>query len=632
MKKIAMIGLLLPLLGVWGWAQRVDSHPQMIVYNGKVVTMDDASFESRVGTIAEAMAIWNGRVLATGSSTEIRKLAGPQTKVIDLKGRTVFPGLILTHDHPTDWAFQRPDGMTHVFPNDDVIIHRWMPNVPPKQQLALFEPMLLEAVSKAKPGQWILISFNWGLNYEWSIEQEPLFRASITKDYLDRLAPNNPVKIKAGAVFSTVNQKAIDELRLVHPTLDVMSESPDFAQPIEIWSKSGYGLNRPFEPDAMFKGKLPLLAQVLKAEMSLYPVYGVSAIASSVYAYNNLQALSYLDKRGEMPIRFAWGYPGPDWSTQALRYLSGMVGHGTDQLWLIGAFPAIGGGCMSIPPRAAQEGQVGGANLVACNLNPGSHERERLEQVIRNGMRIATLHTGGDRDIDNLMDAIQKASKEAGMSLEDIRSKRHTFDHGGGAPRPDQIPIMKNLGMMSSENNYLLWKQDGFQSGMMSTSYMANNYGTEYAAWVNPRNSMTKAGVPSSFEIDRPLHHKLWFFITKGMNREDEFGKVYGASERTDRIIQLKALTRWGAYYMLRENQMGSLEPGKFADFIVLDRDYLTVPEPEIANTKVLMTVVGGKVIHLPTSFAQEIGMQPVGATTWHDKLPEGWVKPGAGL
>jgi predicted amidohydrolase YtcJ len=106
--------------------------------------------------------------------------------------------------------------------------------------------------------------------------------------------------------------------------------------------------------------------------------------------------------------------------------------------------------------------------------------------------------------------------------------------------------------------------------------------------------------------------------IQKGITRySDRDQRVYGPRERTDRIVQLKALTTWGAHYLLREDVMGSLEPGKFADFIVLDRDYLTVPVEEIPDLRVLMTVVGGKIRHLLPSLAQEIGAQPEGPATW---------------
>ena len=76
---------------------------------------------------------------------------------------------------------------------------------------------------------------------------------------------------------------------------------------------------------------------------------------------------------------------------------------------------------------------------------------------------------------------------------------------------------------------------------------------------------------------------------------------------------------------MLRENVMGTLEAGKYADFVILDKDILTVPEDQIPGIRVLMTAVGGKVVHLTSAFGGEIGMQPVGATTWKEKFPEGW-------
>ncbi len=98
------------------------------------------------------------------------------------------------------------------------------------------------------------------------------------------------------------------------------------------------------------------------------------------------------------------------------------------------------------------------------------------------------------------------------------------------------------------------------------------------------------------------------------IRRESWDGRVYAPNQRVDRQTALKISTIWGAYYLFKEDQLGSLEPGKWADFMVIDRDYLTIPEEDIGNVRVLMTMVAGKAIHLVPSLAGEIGMQPAGA------------------
>ena len=104
------------LCSVWGWAQNADiaarlgAYPQTVVYNGKIVTMDDASFTSNVGTIVQAMAIRDDKILAMGTNADMRALAGPQTKQIDVKGRTILPSFILTHEHPNGLVFPGTSG------------------------------------------------------------------------------------------------------------------------------------------------------------------------------------------------------------------------------------------------------------------------------------------------------------------------------------------------------------------------------------------------------------------------------------------------------------------------------------------------------------------------------------------
>ena len=639
MKKVGMCFLAVIVSGLWGWTQNISApaelvnYPNMVLYNGKIVTMNDTTFASNVGTIAQAMAVRDGKVFKIGNNADIRALVGPQTQQIDLKGRMIVPSFIMTHEHPVDWMWTEPRAYRHVFPNDDVILSRYLPNLPAKEQWAMFEPTMKELVAKAKPGQWIRVIPNWGPDYERAEEfsgprSTGIWNNSITKEYLDTLAPNNPVCVSGGFTSACMsNTKALEIYGTIHELTDRERQSGRLDR------------NSPSDMILGATGKLPQLAQLLKAELELWDSSGITSYGSAPYAYTNLQAMNYLDQRGEMPARIGWSWQHQitsegAWELDTLRHLSGMLGQGSDYMWFVGAFPATGGGCMTVPERPGWReamgapaaptgggGGGGGGGAGECGNRPGTRDYNALMKAAQAGLRIATMHTGGDKGIDYLMDAIEEGSKKAGMSLDEIRAMRHTFDHGAGAPRPEQVPRLKNLGMMVSEINTIIWET---QRG---AHLIANQYGLEYANWVAPRKMVNDAGIMNSFEIDRPLPHKVFFFVTKGMNRfNDRANQVYGASQKTDRIVQLKALTTWGGFYLMRDKKLGTLDPGSYADFLVLDRDFLTIPEADIPKIDVMMTVGGGKAVHLGATLAREIGMQPVGPTTWAEPIPDGWA------
>ncbi len=630
MRNPAILALGMLLLVSGASAQKEDiaaklGYPQWIVYNAKLVTMDDDSFQPRVGKIVQAMAIRDSRILATGGNAEIRALAGPQTKQLDMKGRTVMPGIIDTHDHPTaNWVFTNYRAFHHAFPNDDTIVARWMDYMPPKQQLARLESTVKEALSKAKPGEGIMIQFNSGENGEFGRELEQLLSKSIRKEYLDVLAPDNPLEV--AGVF---NQKAIDELARIHPTVKDVRR-PDFLQV----DNSGAGVRdfatgRWLEPDVLLKGNAAAIGQLYRAELEDWASAGFVAIGDAAYGFNQFRALDYLDRRGELPVRDAWGYMGPNYDEETLRWFAPLTGTGTDHLWYIGMWERIGSDCTKATIKAefleahheVKVGERRGTRF--CNFAPGTEGREILDRMISTGNRIATMHTWGDIDIDNYMDAIEEVSQRAGMTLDQIRAKRHAMDHSINAPRLDQIPRLKKLGMMVSANPKLLLYQP-------MSEQLVELFGIEQANQAAPRKSLTEGQVMSTFELDAGVPHHAFLYMKVSMDRVNpRDGRTYGPSQKVDRTIMLKAMTRWGAYYMLRENSMGSLEPGKFADFIVLDKDILTVPDDQIPGIKVLMTSLGGRMTHLAPSLATELGMQPVGVTTWKEPVPRGWKRPG---
>ena len=134
---------------------------------------------------------------------------------------------------------------------------------------------------------------------------------------------------------------------------------------------------------------------------------------------------------------------------------------------------------------------------------------------------------------------------------------------------------------------------------------MANTY-------VVPVKSMLDAGVKVVFEADNNNH--VWGELEYFQTRKGNDGKVWGPQERLDRTTVLKMATRWAAEYVLKPNKLGSIEPGKWADLVVLDQDYMTIPVEQFHAIQPQLTLFDGKIVFLTPSFSQETNLKPAGA------------------
>jgi predicted amidohydrolase YtcJ len=168
--------------------------------------------------------------------------------------------------------------------------------------------------------------------------------------------------------------------------------------------------------------------------------------------------------------------------------------------------------------------------------------------------------------------------------------------------------------------------------GLFMSCYVANSvedseavaraYGEEVAnTFLSPLNSMIKAGVKVVFETDRASY--IWTDLERGVTRKDLKGKVWGAQERVDKPTALRMVTSWAAEYVLKPDQLGMIQKGKLADLLVLDRDYLTIPDDDISEIQPLLTVMDGKVVFVHTRFAGEYNFRPTGAvvSTYNDLI-----------
>ncbi len=378
-----------------------------IIYNGNIITIENPDFGTDLGTIAQAMAIRRSRIIAVGSNAEMQTLVWPRTKRVDRKGRMVLPGVISTHEHPQDWQL-----LTHG-PMGRLWSRRLSADISqgtPREQLAKVQPTLVEAVSKAKPGQWIRIYMYRGKMKDYSRELVRDLPKVATKSILNGIAPNNPLEIKGGT-SAALNTKAVQEvLRVGGLELRDRERATLLERGI-----GGPTVSRIVEGSLLFEGNLPLMARVYKAELEYWASLGLTTFISAQEASEAVRAYRYLDDRREMPIRHGWSYRGPggtesSYSMSVLNFLASMVGHGSEYLWFSGARTVeVGSLCTTINARPEVK------DAETCNYAPGSPDAANMYNLIKSGLRIFGLHTDGDKDVDYITAVQISRNRGAGM-------------------------------------------------------------------------------------------------------------------------------------------------------------------------------------------------------------------------
>lgn len=556
-----------------------------VLSNGKIVVMDDSTTSTSPGTIVEALAIRDGKVLTLGTNKQILAYQGPKTKIIDLKGRTVLPGIIDTHSHVFDYAMRqyarKLTGVKRIRAKDG---ETW------KSIRKRTLDAVKKAAAKRKPGEWIsfqLPSRAISTTDEFDFEVRAR-RGLITGAMLDQLAPKNPVFLVLRTIAGTrgvINARA---RKLVEETW----HGPKEPHLIDDDGAVSNSVKRNIVSDILISN-VETIAGIFKKGQLEWASYGITTWASSMRSVRAIAAYQLLDQRGDMGIRVAYA-PALGTPLQVIpEMFNTKEGYGSDYLWFIGAstrgvdssYPSL---TTTIEPPAIAKKIKNREVLKAGFL-------QFIEDHVATGGRFVNTHIAGDKTLDLVMDAIERGSKRAGLSPEQIRAKRHAGDHCTMNPRPDQIPRIKKLGMiMSCSPKYI-----------RRAGKVLRDYGEVFLDWVVPVKSLIDAGVRTVLEIDdRNMgdYGSVFNYIDLLVNRKHK-GYTYAGKERIDRVLALKMSTIWAAEYVLREKLLGSLERGKFADLIVLSDDYLTVPTEKIKNIKPVLTVVGGKIVYQAPEF-----------------------------
>lgn len=593
-------------------AQQAD----MILHNGKVVTVD-AKF-----SIAQAVAIQGNTIAAVGTDATVLALKGPNTKVIDLKGRTVIPGLVDTHTHIHSYAEGTYGAaMTplenHRYPVD------WK-GVKSEQDVLNQIKGLMDKYKFPK-GKWVYfenqLSFTGGGG---NAEHAKILYDDMNRYDLDKIAPDNPIVLSMGIPDFNgflLNSMAIDII------WNQKGYGPFIAKYGRFWiDQSGLPDGHLEPPASRLLGEYVLdrepavLAPYFKKYNDELAATGVTTISTRI-PQEALKAYQLLASKGEMSFRLGYGReevfgtvknPSVD-----LKEFQGKVGQGDDMFWLTSVAPTAVDGASTRActnqKRVSSYGAIDGWwPLGQCHTDTefsgsprraskisGNYFQEWTMAQGKFGIRFANTHVAGDRSVATLLRMVEDIQKQYGPAA----TKGWAFDHCFLVNVKD-LPKAKQLGVgFSCAPKYV-----------ESAPSVATAYGEEVANnFMVPVKSMINNGVHMVFESDRDVY--TWYDLEILLTRKDRRGKVWGAHEKLSKQEALNSITRWAAEYVMKGDKIGSLEKGKLADLVVLDKDYLTIPDEQVSDLRPQLTMMDGKVVFLTPTFSQEASLKPAGAT-----------------
>jgi hypothetical protein len=530
------------------------SAPDLILSNGKIITVDERF------TIGQAVAIAGDRIVAVGTNQEIAKLAGPQTRRQDLGGRAVIPGLIDNHMHllraALTWTRElRLDGVT-------------------SRRRAI--EMLRARAKAAGPGGWVYNVGGWA-HQQFTDDPKPF-----TREELDRIAPDNPVSLQESYYQVFLNSRALDAFGIKAGAPD----PPDFLKGSILRDAAG-------KPLGIVRGDIP----ATRAVTARLPKVAPDQLEASAQALVN-----DMNRAGLTTV----GVPGCDASVMEIFQKWKAQGRLNLRIFCIeGAAPAVpervDGAIQQVAamkPKLFQgdslidtvafgETVYGPLHdpMFALKSNPPPNQ---LEQWRRMAMEIAKdglplhVHAELHDTIDAFLDQIDAVNK-----VYPVKNLRWVLAHVNQINAP-QLERMKKLGMYAAVHPWAV-----INGGIMHEGFGDGAYD------MPPLRTIQNSGIVWGLGTDGTAANQTLPFTTLAFAVT---GKMAGGAvvnrQSISREDALIAHTRKNAYFVFQEDNLGSLQPGKLADLVVLDRDYLTVPADQIREIKPVMTMVGGRIVY----------------------------------
>jgi len=557
-----------------------------MIINGKVITADSDDPEQI--SMEEAIAIRDGEIIAVGTNAEMEKYKADWTEVIDAKGNSVVPGLIDTHSHIYEGVLGGFPWVLKVIPELLDIDLRANTTT---EMMSLLESALKARAAQIPEGDWIQISLNPA---QIAVQ---ILGKDLTRQWLDSIAPNHPTfaSTRGGAVWNSLGIKLI-EARYKQPV------------PSDFWIDEKIGYSGDYTDGPRCVRNDIILEQAGKNNeynkayfevLQVNAQMGVTTHSTHIHCENGFNASVHLDRNDMMPIRMAWAHrwmqPFNNHIVETYWRIGDLAGLGSEHFFSVGsAAGALDGGgvafCTSLPTKNPEHKKR--ELCPTMESSPSNFRRRQHMEVLvdlakhHKQTSIPGWHWSGDGAVDYLLNAI----KDSGMSIERIRSLRLQVDHCHTV-RPDQIETAARYNMAFS-----------CDATPVASQVLAEDYGEEYLTYTSPMASILKAGarpLVSEFSSQNTVKTSPFEDNEAWLTRMID-GKPFGVPEEAvpDRLTLLLMMTRWGGFALWKEKEIGSIEPGKWADIVILNGDYMTTPIADMHDLKPLMTMVSEKIVY----------------------------------
>ena len=521
--------------------------------NGKVITVDE------VNSVAEAVAIKQGWILRVGTDDDIREVIDSGTEVHDLDGKTVLPGLIDSHMHPGgSWG---------------AYLIRGVECGPEFNSVEAMLEIVRLKVEETSSGNWIL---------GYRLDDVKMGRYP-TRQELDEVSPSNPLYIQRRDGHNGVaNSLALELAGITKDTPD-----PHYGKIIRDEDGEATGLLResakdlvyhimpPYTEDEFYRG----LQIVYDECLSL----GLTSIHASMVSPTEFRAMQKLKRQGKLSIRTAVHLSGRDEGMVESAIALGIQTPFGDNWLKITEAEWVFDTSTSGRTAAYYEPYIGEPDNTGILLYDQDDIERRVWETHSAGIRVG-LDGVGDRGIDRALDAIEKA-----LLKQPRTDHRHRIEHCCYVT-PSIQRRLKELEVIDASATGFLHD--------LGDAYKANR-GEEAMRYMWPHRSLIDMGIKSPGHSDASIcSPNPWLGIYSMVTRKTSSGDVLYEPEGVTPIEAIRAYSIDGAYAAGEEDLKGSVEVGKLADLVVLDRDPMEIPHDDLKNVQTLITIVNGVIAY----------------------------------